>query len=173
VLWFRDGRELNFELPFVGLRRLNRVALVWDAPVVLDLHAFEFGADPGDQGHVFPGNRRSFDEVRRAGGGFLTTYSSIGGIGQNMQIYSYWDRRSDRTGVIELAVDYATRSRERRPETCGGGSFAAPAFLVVRSEDGELQRPLNSRLSAVDCGGLSGRSMLIEAAIDDVIVRGR
>jgi len=173
VLWFRDGREIGFSIPFVGMRNLTRVALVWDAPVVLDLHAFEFGAGTGGEGHVHPGNRRSFEEIRRGGGGFLTTYSSINGIGQNMQVYSYWKRRSNTAGVVDLAVDYASRSHERRPDTCGGGPYAAPAFVVLRSENGEMDRALNRRLSAMDCGQMSGRRVLIEAAVDDVIIRGR
>ena len=173
VLWFRDGREIGFDIPFVGMRNLTRVALVWDAPVVLDLHAFEFGAETGSEGHVHPGNRRSFDEIRRRGGGFLTTYSAIGGIGQNMQVYSFWRRRAGASGVIDLAIDFATRSAERRPDTCGGGPYSAPAFVVLRSHDGEMERALNRRLSAMDCGRLSGRRVLIEAAVDDVIIRGR
>ena len=173
VLWFRDGREIAFDLPFIGMRNLTRVALAWDAPVVLDLHAFEFGADAGGEGHVHPGNRRSFDDIRRRGGGFLTTYSSISGIGQNMQVYSFWQRRSNRAGVVDLAIDYATRSHERRPDTCGGGPYAAPAFVVVRSHGGEMGRVLNRRLSAMECGQLAGRRVLIEAAVDDVIIRGR
>jgi len=174
VLWFRDGQEIAFDLPFVGMRRLTRVGLVWDSPVVLDLHAFEFGAEVYGDGHVFPGNRRSFDTIRRSGGGFLTTYAAISGIGQNMQIYSFWRRPGGDGGVIDLAVDYASRSRDALPETCGDGRFAAPAFVVLRSVDGERERPLNRRLSALSCGGTAEGSLrLIEAAIDDVIITGR
>jgi len=63
IILDRDGQEIAFDLPFVGMRRLTRVGLVWDSPVVLDLHAFEFGAEVYGDGHVFPGNRRSFDTI--------------------------------------------------------------------------------------------------------------
>jgi hypothetical protein len=68
-----SGDGLAFELPFVDTNRLDRVAIVWDAPVRLDLHAFEFGARPGTGGHVGPDQPRSFAAVRRHGGGYLIT----------------------------------------------------------------------------------------------------
>jgi len=173
ILWFDDGEELAFDMPFTGLRRLTRVAVVWDMPVVLDLHAFEFGAGLEQEGHVFSGNRRSFADVRRGGGGFVRTYAAVDGVGQNMQVYSFWRPRGGESGVIELKLDYASRTRERRAETCGDGPYAAPAFTVLRSEAGEIDRPRTRRLRSVDCGRPTENYALIGAAIDDVIVTGR
>ncbi|MEM1344310.1 MAG: hypothetical protein AAGI34_06985 [Pseudomonadota bacterium] len=174
VLWFTDGTETEFTLPFSGADRLNRVALVWDLPVAMELHAVENGAQLGSSGHVHPGNAKSFDDVRRRGGGYLNSYASIGGIGQNMQIYSHWRRRGDDGAIVKMMIDYTSRQRDRLAGTCGTGPYAAPAFTVVRSENGRMDRPLNRRLGALDCRSVpEATTFLIEAAVDDLIISNR
>jgi hypothetical protein len=152
--------------------RIERVALAWDAPVRLELHALEFGAGLGSSGHVFSGNAKDFSSVRRSGGGYLTRFAAVGGIGQSVEIYTHW--RGGATGVVRMMIDFSSRHRDQQAGTCGTGPLAAPAFTIYRSSGGELERPLNRRLSAMDCSRVaSTTSHLIEAAVDDVIVTGR
>lgn len=174
VVRFADRSERHFLLTFDDIERIERVVMVWDAPVDLELHAFEFGARPQDAGHVGPDRPRSFAEVRRRGGGFMMDYAPVDGLGQSLRVYSYWRGHDGRPGVVRLAVDFAGRDGPETPETCGDGAQAAPDFTVLRSTGGRIERPALRRLAALDCAAVAGLSdRLIGDAVDDLIVMQR
>ncbi len=171
---FADRSETGFLITFDDLDRIERVVLLWEAPVSLELHAFEFGARPTDPGHVGPGRARSFDEARRRGGGFLLHYAPVDGIGQNLQVYSYWRGRRGRPGVVRLEVDFADRTGPERPGTCGEGDNAAPEFTVLRSIGGRIGRPSRAQLAPLDCTSVAALpERFIGDAVDDLIVMQR
>lgn len=165
-----SGDGLAFDLPFADTGRLDRVAIVWDAPVRLDLHALEFGARPGGGGHVSPDQPRSFAAVRRHGGGYLTTYDPLGGTGQHINVYSYWRRPGSATGVIKLKVDFVSRTGGGQSATCGTGDLARPEFRVLRMQAGQLARPELRRLAPLDCAAVAQVDRLIGGAVDDILV---
>ncbi|MEL7000205.1 MAG: hypothetical protein AAFP68_18270, partial [Pseudomonadota bacterium] len=76
LISFDNGEVIDFDLPFKGVDRVSRVALVWELPVNLELNAIEFGSPLLGDDHVRPDNPRSFQDDRRRGGGFLHTYRS-------------------------------------------------------------------------------------------------
>ena len=173
LLSFVNGETIDFDLPFKGIGRISRVAVVWDLPVNLELNAIEFGGTSGSAAHVNPNNPRRFEDVRRTGGGFLNTYRSYAGIGQNAQIYSFWHRRGGQQGVVELMIDYASRNRDLLDGTCGDGKYAAPNFLILRSEDARLERPIIRKLAAIECSRVAeekGDKRLISGAVADLLV---
>ncbi|MEM7423231.1 MAG: hypothetical protein AAF334_05870, partial [Pseudomonadota bacterium] len=170
------GDVLEFDIPFKGMDRISRVAVVWDQPIDIDLNAIEFGETPGGENHVWTGNPRSFRDVRRNGGGFLTAFSKSGPFGQNAQVYSHYSRRGGETGVVKLAIDFVTRNRDRLSEACGQGAYAEPEFMVIRSEDGRLSRPILRRLASLKCSRITeetGDKRLISGAVQDLIVTQR
>ncbi|MEM9059792.1 MAG: hypothetical protein AAGD13_04955 [Pseudomonadota bacterium] len=173
LLSFDNGETIDFDLPFKGVERVSRVALVWEMPVSLELNAVEFGSALLSNDHVRPDNPRSFQDVRRRGGGFLHSYRSYVGIGQNAQVYSFWHRRGGRHGVVKLMIDYASRSRDLLDGTCGDGKYAAPNFLIIRSEAGRLERPIIRKLAPLDCSRVTqevGDKRLISGAVSDLLV---
>lgn len=170
---FPDNTKLRLDLPFRGIDKIDRIAIVWDMPIAMELHALEFGAEIGDPNHVSPANPRSFRDVRRTGGGFLREYQTYRGVGQNAQIYTYWHRRGAQSGVVSLRVDYSSRSRERRKEACGSGKYASPDYMVLRSAAGRLDRSTMGRLAALDCAGVPAAdsgTRLISGAVKDLVV---
>lgn len=169
-LVFADETTVSFSIPFDGIDKVERVAVTWDMPIRLDLHALEFGADLGDAGHVGPGNARSYGDVRRNGGGFLHSFAPIGGVGQSAQVYTHYLRRGGDNGIVELMIDFADR-REAKDGTCGDGGLAKPGFTVVRSTRGVMERPLRRRLAALDCGDAqtAGKDMIRNAVKNMVI----
>ena len=174
ILSFADGERLEFSLPFTGTDRVERVALAWNAPVRLELHALEFGAQINGEGHVSPLSPGDFSEVRRRGGGYLKTYDPVEGVGQSVQVYSHWLRRGGETGVVKLYIDFASRHRERLDGTCGSGPLARPAFSVIRSSRGQVESPTVRRLAALDCTAVETvQTHLIEGAVRDIIISQR
>ncbi|MEM7211943.1 MAG: hypothetical protein AAF479_08625 [Pseudomonadota bacterium] len=107
LLTFVNGEKIDFDLPFKGIDRVSRVAVVWDTPIHLELNAVEFDGEINGPDHVRPSQPREFEDVRRTGGGFLTSYRGYAGIGQNAQIYTFWHRRGGRSGVVELLIDFS------------------------------------------------------------------
>jgi hypothetical protein len=174
TLRFEDGETLDFNIPFADTERMERVALAWDMPVDLGLHAFEFGASPQSAGHVRPKYPRSHDDVRRHGGGYLLEYRPVGGVGQSLSIYTYWHRHGGRSGVVKLKLDFTSRDGRKRPDTCGGGTLSEPDFTVLRSVAGKLERARRRRLASLDCAiTASTADRYIGDAVDDMIVRQR
>ena len=176
LLTFNDGTALDFELPFKGVDRVSRVALAWDAPVELELNALEYGAAPGTPGHVRPGLARSFEEVRRSGGGYLTVWHPVGGLGQSLQVYSWYHRSGESAGVVKLLLDFVSRDRDRLAATCGDGPAAAPQFIVLRSEGGRPERPVIRQLAPLECGRVAAQgrdNRLISGAVDDLVITSR
>ena len=174
VLRFAGGEIIGINLPFVDTGRIERVALIWEMPVELELHAFEFGARPRSDGHVRPDRPRSFGDVRRRGGGYLLEYQPVGSVGQRFSVYTYWRRHGSRSGVVKLKLDFASRDGAGGKDTCSGGAHAEPEFTVLRSVAGKLERPRRRRLAPLDCAvvvGIAGTAdRFIGDAIDDMIV---
>jgi len=174
ALHLAGGEIIDFNIPFTDTERMARVALVWQTPVDLDLHALEFGALAQSDGHVRPDQPRSFGDVRRRGGGYLLEYQPVGGVGQSISVYTYWRRYGGRSGVVRLGVDFASRDGGQRSDTCAGGVLAEPAFTVLRSVSGVLERPRNRRLAPLDCAAIAGvadpADRFISDAVDDMIV---
>ncbi|HUF57227.1 MAG TPA: hypothetical protein VMM55_11780, partial [Thermohalobaculum sp.] len=152
TLTFEDGETMPMTLPFEEIQRVERVALVWDMPVGLELHALEFGADRDSDAHVGPEDERSFNDVRRSGGGFLQAFAPADGAGQHARVYTYYLRAGGPSGVVRMMVDFASR-RAGADGTCGDGPLASPGFTVLRTSRGMEERPIRSRLAAAGCGG--------------------
>lgn len=174
LLTFDDGSTVDFDLPFKSVDRIARVALVWDQPVVLGLNALEFGTAPGSPAHVSAANPRSFRDIRRQGGGFLHSFRSRDGVGQNVEVYSYWKRAGADSGVVSMMVDFTSRYRDRLEGTCGDGLLSAPQYLVLRSEVGVLERPIMRQLAAMPCSETDREKddkRLISEGVADLLIR--
>lgn len=161
---FHDGEVMTFDLPFSGTDRMSHVALSWDLPVALGLHALEFNAGRGDPGDVSADNPRSYAEIRRTGGGFLTEFAPVDGAGQFVQIYSHLVRRDGQPGLVEMIVEFVSRDRDRLEGTCGTGDLARPRFTVLRSEGGRIARPFTGRLASLACSELASDTRVSAAS---------
>ncbi|MEL7137517.1 MAG: hypothetical protein AAFP67_00645 [Pseudomonadota bacterium] len=174
ALSFKDDETLEFSVPFTAVERTERVALAWDAPIVLGLHALEFSNERESSSHVRVDQPRDFRAVRRRGGGYLVSFAPIDGVGQNVQIYTHWIRRGGKSGVVKMYMDFPSRHRDRLATTCGTGEFARPSFTVTRSSRGRMEEPEDRRLGALSCDDVTDeRDPLIGAAVRDIIISQR
>jgi hypothetical protein len=171
TLRFADGEGIAFNIPFIDTQKMDRVALVWDQPVKLELNAFEFGAAPGSPGHVRAQNPRAHRDVRRNGGGYLLGYQPVSGVGQSVEVYTYWHRNGGNAGVVQLKLGVDSREGASSSETCGDGALARPDFTILRSVAGRLERSRFLRLAPLDCATVAGTAnRYISDAVDDLIV---
>ncbi len=151
---FDDGAiataPLNFDLRSV--EQTHRVAIAWTAPVNLDLHAFEYSAGFGADGHVWEQNPREFREVRRPGGGFHSSFPATVIDGQSIEVYTFWANRRTQPGFMRIVVDHASRGEVASGEFCGQGPLASPGYTVVRAERGAITDRVLSGFTPASCG---------------------
>jgi hypothetical protein len=106
-----EGIHLRTDVEVSDASDFARVALIWEGPRVLSLHALEFGADYGDVGHIWSGAPKSPDRAIRGTGGFLTEFV---GEQSSAEIYSFPIGHSPASGVVRLSVEAVVTS-----ENCG------------------------------------------------------
>ncbi len=151
---FDDGAiataPLNFDLRSV--EQTHRVAIAWTAPVNLDLHAFEYSAGFGADGHVWEQNPRQFRDVRRPGGGFHSSFPAAAIDGQSIEVYTFWTNRRTQPGFMRIVVDHASRGEIANGDFCGQGPLANPGYTVLRAERGVITDRTRSGFSAASCG---------------------
>ncbi|GAB4270669.1 MAG: hypothetical protein Kow0013_23040 [Pararhodobacter sp.] len=100
---FADGRQSSDRTFVPDLAAHSRVALQWQGPATLMLHAYEFGAQYGDAGHVHAGHPLA---PGLADHGFVTVLGdpAIDG-GRRAQVYSYPTSASQRRGAVSLEIE--------------------------------------------------------------------
>ena len=167
----RDGASVAHELRFNWreLEMTRRIAVAWTDAVDLDLHAFEYAADFGDEGHVWQDSPRGFRLVRRSDGGYLDTFEAAFDGAQTIEVYTFWANSRARRGVARIALDHASRGASPSGDYCGEGAFASPRYEVVRSERGVVTAKSRGRFAAVTCGAsLTGEARYASDALRDL-----
>ena len=156
---FEDGATASAQVSLRDASDLERLAIVWSAPVNLDLHAFEGNATENSDGHVWVNNQRTYRDTLIGGGGFHETFgdSSIEG-GSMAEVYSLPTSRIRRQTSVSLDL---------RINNIDAYCAQPMALRTIRSEDGGeiTKREFNLRLP--QCGIASG-GLILEDFVDDI-----
>lgn len=151
-----------------------RVAVSWTTPVDLDLHVFEYAAGFGADGHVWQQNPRAFREVRRAGGGYLSSFPAMTAGGQSIEVYTFWANSRARPGFARIALDHASRGDTPTGDFCGDGPLATPDYQVVRAAGGSVTSRSKGRFAPAACGvALAVDARYANGAVKDLEIAGR
>jgi hypothetical protein len=137
-LFFEDGSTTSLSVAALDLGRVTKVAVLWKAPVNLDLHAFEYAARPDMPGHVWVGApssaieaQRRIEQTRR-GHGFLSSSSTGTESGTKIEVYTFWRHPEQKNGVVSMAIDYESRARAPQdPDTCGSGLYSEVKYETL------------------------------------------
>ncbi|MFQ5622991.1 MAG: hypothetical protein ACE5FS_06300 [Paracoccaceae bacterium] len=160
-LKFASGGSRRVTVTVPDLDRYIRLAVSWEGPADIDLHAFEFGADAGEIGHVWSGAPRGYREARKSGGGYISVLGS-GGKGPQAEIYTLpLFRRAD-SGLVEMSLAL----------NGAAGCGEAVPIRVVRAHARAYMAVRNLRLEVADCGGRS-EPVFIANALGDLRVASR
>ncbi len=162
LVTFADGNTERRPVVAQDLDKLSKVAVIWSAPVNLDLHAFEYSAGIGKAGHVWERaasmlvTAREIAAGSRRGRGYLSTGDDGRGLGDKLEVYTFLHQDEQASGVVAMGLDYETRGEVPSGMTCGNGAFAAIRYQVVtRGRRGQTARE-NGILSAAPCGAKIG-----------------
>lgn len=142
-----DDTLVSLPVEAADLDKLTKIAILWRAPVNLDLHALEYAALPGQAGHVSPATPRTLAEVRDLmdksgrGAGFVSTASGQEAARDRLEVYTFLHRDGQAAGIVATALDYQSRGGRPEGEMCGAGPLAEIPFRIVTlSRRGQVAR---------------------------------
>jgi hypothetical protein len=155
---FADGKQQILQLAAGDLDEVTKVAIVWDAPINLDLHAFEYAAANGEPGDVWSGAPRDAAAASALvardgrGHGFMSSADDGKEAGPKAEVFTFWQKKEQARGTIAMDLDYETRGSEPAGETCGSGRYAQVSIqVIVRASNGAISRQ-NGLIPSVPCG---------------------
>jgi hypothetical protein len=158
-----DGTEAEARIEVPTLAGYDRIAVSWGGGAAIELHAFEFGADYGDPGHVWRGNPRSASDAA-ANGGYLSVYGDPDALVPLMtEVYTFPAGQATRPGLVGLTLE-----AEVTPASCGH-EIAAYAVTI---EDGKAAPGVSISLVVPDCDAV-GDFLVLNNLFPDLTVAGR
>lgn len=112
---FAGGEGAVASTPVPDLANYDRAALQWQGVNAVQLHALEFGADYGTDGHVWAAAARELDFVNPPQAGFLTVLGDIRAQNALMaEVYTFPSSQFNQDGTVALSVE-----AEITAENCG------------------------------------------------------
>jgi hypothetical protein len=173
-----DGTERRLPANGHELDRITKVAVIWRAPVNLDLHVLEYGARHGEDGHLWARAASTVEAARRAtdaagrGRGFISSHDGAATIGDKIEVYTLLHSERQASGSIGLVIDYESRGSLPAGDTCGDGANAEVDFVLVTfARDGRTTRQ-HGALARIDCGvALTTEQRLAVGSLPDLRVR--
>jgi hypothetical protein len=174
-----DGTFKAVDVSGVELAGISKVAILWSAPVNLDLHAFEYLAPRDGPGHVWSKAPSTLDTAVTAaregtrGRGFISVDDTGTGPGLHSEVYTFLHNKSQRSGAITLMIDYETRGDLPSGDHCGTGKLAQIEALVVRLRPGGNVEKESVRLPAAPCGQKLPQSKRFNSdTLSDLVAKG-
>lgn len=154
---FGDSTRWQIAARGNDLDRVDKVAIIWSAPVDLDLHVFEHGSTASQPGHVWASAPSSASAARdlvrstRQGRGFLSRADAGQGQGDKLEVYTFFREDSQPRGTVQVLVDYASRGEVPSGAACGAGEHARVAFRSITISRGFVVRA-NGQIQPAECG---------------------
>lgn len=156
---FAGGEGAVASTPVPELANYDRAALQWQGVNAVQLHALEFGADYGTEGHVWSAAARDLDFVNPPQAGFLTSLGDIRAQNALMaEVYTFPTGQFNQDGTVALSVE-----AEITAENCGR-DIAAQSIQL-----NPLQEPnaIDLTMTMPDCGAI-GEFLVLKNMFKDL-----
>lgn len=154
-----DGSQSSAEISVPDVAEFDRVILQWIGETGLDIHALEFGADYGEDGHVWRQSPRSAEVATAARGGFITTLGAEDQAeGYRAMAYSFPTSSMRKHGVVRLNVE-----AEVTAYNCGQDMRAQ----TLQKTGGDWVRVSDLTLSVPGCDAI-GDILLLKNLLQDL-----
>lgn len=156
---FADGSVETAVASVPDVAEFDRVILQWIGETGLDIHALEFGADYGEDGHVWRQSPRSADVATAARGGFISTLGAKDQVeGYRAMAYSFPTGSIRKHGVVRLNVE-----AEVTAYNCGQDMRAQ----TLQKTGGDWVRVSDLTLSVPGCDAI-GDILLLKNLLQDL-----
>jgi len=161
---FADGATASTQIMVRDVDSVERVAVIWSAPVAIDLNAFENGAKGNEAGHVWSGNPRKYRDTLTSGGGFLQVLGNpeiIGGY--RAEVYSLPTNRLRNSANVRMDLNITDASMY-----CG----KAMILKTIRTQANSTPAERSFNLPLPDCS-VAANGLVLENFIDAISVARR
>jgi len=163
---FTDGKRQHVAMTATDLDMVTKLAVVWQAPVDLDLHAFEYAAAMNEPGHIWSGSPADAAQAWRKtvasgrGRGFITRLDGrstnvddpVLGPAHRAEVYTFWHAAERQSGTVATSLDFTSRGETPSAPFCGSGPYARLSFETIRHSPGRPVLRENGLISPHDCG---------------------
>lgn len=106
IVSFENGAGAVAEVEVTSLDYYDRVVLQWKGHAGLQIHAREYGADYGEDGHVWADSARDITAAALGKGGFMTRLGAPDVEGaRRVEVYSFPSGLMARQGDVELSIE--------------------------------------------------------------------
>ncbi|WP_132861739.1 translocase [Shimia isoporae] len=158
---FANGQAASVTLEVDSLVFYERTVIRWTGNSGVELHAREFGASYGDDGHVWRGSARDISVLVGGMGGFLTELGDVRlPDAARAEVYTFPSVTAQRSGLISLSVE-----AEITEANCG----KSISVQTERIKDGET---VASREMAMDIPGCeaAGQFLVLKNLVEDLTI---
>jgi hypothetical protein len=160
TLTLPNGEALQAEASVPSVALYDRIVVQWAGGSGLQIHAREFGAEYGDEGHVWSGAPRDITAIARGEGGFLTRHGDPDASDPMMaEVYTFPGAMTKVAGAITLSIE-----TEVTQSNCGT-EVSAQSFEVSAGVGGIETREL--LLSIPDCSAI-GNFLVLNNPLHDL-----
>lgn len=161
VVAFTNGDGAIARTEVSSLPFYDRVAVQWQGETGLQIHAREFGADYGSEGHVWYGSPRDLSAVAGGQGGFLTRLGNeTAAEAMMVEVYTFPTLTSQGEGQVRISLE---------AEVDGGNcdrDIAATSFEL--QDDGDV-RVQDLSLSLPGCDA-KGEFLVLKNLLEDLTI---
>ncbi|MFC4669229.1 hypothetical protein ACFO5X_11740 [Seohaeicola nanhaiensis] len=158
MIQFDDGKGTVASTHVPDLKGIDRVALQWSGQTGLQVHAREFGAAYGTDGHVWSGAATSQN------GGMFQRLGDPAALGAKVvEVYTFPSHDAPHAGTVDLTVE-----AEVTASNCGRDISAQSIEL----RDSQSLRTQDLVLSMPECGSV-GDFLVLNNLVDDLKIAGR
>lgn len=164
ILALANGKGAVAQAHVPTLAGFDRVALQWSGDGGFQIHAREYGASYGDQGHVWAGSMHSSFEADAGTGGFVTRLGDAGTLAPQLaEIYSFPTGAAQRQGTIALSVEAEVSELNCGRDVSAQVLKLGPEYVLQTSD---------LILSVPDCDAV-GDFLVLNNLVDDLKIAGK
>ncbi|MGJ8546086.1 MAG: hypothetical protein ACSHWZ_11655 [Sulfitobacter sp.] len=164
VMAFANGEGGIAQTTVEDLHEYDRVVLQWKGSAGFELHAREFGADYGDEGHVWTGAARDISYAAAGQGGFIARQGDEAAADPLLaEVYTFPTSVVQQSGTVDLSVE-----TEVSMANCGAEIEAQVMQMHGSAE--LVTRDLT--LAVPDCDAV-GSFLVLNNLLEDLKVAGK
>lgn len=158
---FVNGYRTSTSLVVESLAFYDRTVIRWTGESGVELHAREFGASYGDEGHVWRGQSRDMTALVGGSGGFLTTLGDANlSAASFAEIYTFPSMTASKSGRINLSVE-----AEITDANCGR-EITVVADMI---KSGEMHSSREMQMEIPACDAV-GQFLVLKNLVEDLTI---
>lgn len=164
IAMMEDGNGAAVEMEIDTLAFYDRSVVQWTGGPGVELHAFEYGAQWGDDGHVWAGAPREVVVAARGEGGFLTTLGDPAIPGGHMaEVYTFPTGTARVGGDVALSIEV---------EVTAGNCNRDLSARVIEVTDAQAGKPGELTLAMPGCDAV-GDFIQLKNLVSDLKIAAR